>query len=163
MQKKFLYPMNVVAKDVISGFEGVIIARSAHLFGCAQYGLAPRELASDGSTKNTEYFDEARIEIIDNSNAVYGNDNFENIFAISLGSEVQDKVTNFTGKVVVAIEYLHNCNQYYIQPSVDKEGKPRDGIWCDEGRLVIVGKGVSPEEVSVSKRGSVFSRDLPRR
>lgn len=55
MENKFKYPMNVVAKDSVSGFEGVIIARNAHLFGCAQYGLAPQELSSDGSPKRTEF------------------------------------------------------------------------------------------------------------
>lgn len=51
MQKQFKFPMNVTAKDSISGFEGVIIARNAHLFGCAQYGIAPQELSSDGTPK----------------------------------------------------------------------------------------------------------------
>lgn len=162
MQNKFKYPMNVVAKDSISGFQGVIIARNAHLFGCAQYGLAPQELGSDGSPRKTEYFDESRIEIIDESNATHGENEYDDIFSIPLGTEVQDKVSGFQGKVLVVIENLHNCNQYYVEPPVDKDGKPRDGQWFDEGRLEVTGKGISPEEVAAPKRGSVFSRDLPR-
>ncbi len=69
MQTKFKYLLNVIAKDSVSSFEGVLIARNAHLFGCAQYGLAPKELASDGSPRKTEYFDESRIEILDAANA----------------------------------------------------------------------------------------------
>jgi hypothetical protein len=161
MQNKFKYPMNVVAKDTVSGFEGIIIARSAHLFGCAQYGLAPQDLASDGTTKKTEYFDESRIEILDEVNAVIGDNEYKDIFAIPLGTEVKDKVSNFQGKVLVIIENLHNCNQYYVEPPVDKDGKPQDGQWFDEGRLEFVSKGIAPEEVAAPKRGSVFSRDLP--
>ncbi|TVY09911.1 hypothetical protein [Paenibacillus cremeus] len=162
MQTKFNYPMNVVAKDSVSGFEGIIIARNAHLFGCAQYGIAPQELASDGTPKKTEYFDESRIEIVDDSKAVHGEDEYQKIYAIPLGTEVQDKVSGFRGKVLVVIENLHNCNQYWVEPPVDKDGKPRDGQWYDEGRLSVVGKGIAPEEVAAPKRGSVFSRDLPR-
>lgn len=163
MQTKFKYPMNVVAKDSISGFEGVVIARNAHLFGCAQYGLAPKELGSDGSPRKTEYFDESRIEILDNSKAVEGSNDYQDIYLIPLGTEVKDKVSSFQGKVLMVIENLHNCNQYYVEPPVDKDGKPRDGQFFDEGRLTVVGKGIAPEEVAAPKRGSVFSRDLPKR
>jgi len=162
MQTKFKYPMNAIAKDSISGFEGIIIARNAHLFGCAQYGLAPQELSSDGSPRKTEYFDESRIKILDATNAADGDDEYEDIFTISMGTEVEDKVSGFQGKVLMVIEYLHNCSHYYVEPPVDKEGKPRDGQYFDEGRLVVISKGIAPEEVSTVKRGSVFTRDLPR-
>lgn len=159
---KFKYPMNALAKDTITGFEGIVINRSAHLFGCSQYGLAPKELSADGSPRNTEHFDEARIELIDTSKAVYGEDGFDKIFTVPLGTEVKDKVSEFQGKALVVVENLHNCNQYYVEQPVDKDGKKQDGNWFDEGRLSIVGKGISPEEVAAPKRGSVFSRDLPR-
>lgn len=162
MQTQFKYPMNVIAKDTISGFQGVIIARNAHLFGCAQYGLAPQELASDGSPRKTEYFDESRIEIVDETNAVKGEDQYALIFDVPLGTEVKDKVSGFQGKVLVVLEQLHNCSNYYVEPPVDNDGKPRDGMWFDEGRLVVISKGIAPEEVAAPKRGSVFSRDLPR-
>lgn len=162
MQTNFKYPMNAIAKDKVSGFQGVIIGRNAHLFGCAQYGLAPQELSSDGSPRQTEFFDEARIEIIDDTKAVYGEDNYDKIFSVSLGSEVEDKVSNFRGKVLLIVEYLHNCSQYFIEPPVDKDGKPQEGRWFDEGRLMVKGEGIKPEEVAAPKRGSVFSRDLPR-
>lgn len=162
MQTKFKYPMNVVAKDTVSGYQGVIIARNAHLFGCAQYGLAPQELSSDGSPRKTEFFDETRIEVLDKSEEVFGEDDYNKIFTIPLGTEVEDKVSNFKGKVLVIIEYLHNCNNYYVEPPVDKEGKVREGHWFDEGRLTVIGKGITPESVAAPKRGSVFNRDLPR-
>ncbi|OPH62186.1 hypothetical protein BC351_00635 [Paenibacillus ferrarius] len=80
-----------------------------------------------------------------------------------LGSEVKDKVSGFQGKALVIMENLHNCNQYYCEPAVDKCGKPQDGQWFDEGRLAFVSKGITPEEVAAPKRGAVFSRDLPRK
>lgn len=161
MTSTFKYPMNIVAKDTVSGFQGVVISRTAHLFGCAQYGLAPQELSADGSPRTTEYFDESRIEVIDDSNAVEGEKDFDKIFAVPLGSEVQDKVSNFKGKVLVIAESLHNCSQYYVEAPVDEKGVPAGGHFYDEGRLDIIGQGIKPEEVAAPKRGSVFSRDLP--
>lgn len=161
MTNEFKHPMNVVAKDTVSGFQGLIIMRTAHLFGCAQYGLAPQELSSDGTPQRTQYFDEARIEILDNSKAAEGPTRYNQIFSISLGTEVKDKVSNFQGKVLVISESLHNCSQYYVEPPVDDKGKPSPGEWFDEGRLDVVGQGIDPEDVAAPKRGSVFSRDLP--
>ena len=163
MQTKFKHSVNAIAKDKVSGFQGTIIARNAHLFGCAQYGLAPQELGTDGSPKQTEFFDEARIEILDNKNAVHSEDEYKGIFTIPLGTEVIDKVSEFQGKILMVVEYLHNCSSYYVEPKVDKDGKPREGQFFDEGRLDVIGKGIMPEEVASPKRGSVFSRDLPNR
>lgn len=50
------------AKDKITGFEGIIVARISYLFGCDQYGIAPK--AQNGKCEDTNYFDEGRIEII---------------------------------------------------------------------------------------------------
>lgn len=161
MQTKFKYPLNAVAKDIITGFTGIIVNRTAHLFGCSQYGLAPQELSADGSPRNTEHFDEARIEIVDDSNAIYGDDEFNSIFSIPLGTEVRDKVSEYQGKVLVNVENTHNCNQYYVELPIDKDGKMQGGAWFDEGRLSVIGEGIKPEEVAAPKRGSVFSRDLP--
>lgn len=50
------------AKDKVTGFTGIIIGRIEYLFGCNQYGLAPE--ASEGVVKDTNWFDEGRIEVI---------------------------------------------------------------------------------------------------
>lgn len=48
-------------KDKVTGFEGIIVSRINYLFGCTQYGIAPK--AKDGKLGDTMYFDEGRIEI----------------------------------------------------------------------------------------------------
>lgn len=53
------------AKDKITGFQGIITAKVEYLFGCNQYGLTPK-VKEDGTTKDTQYFDEGRIEVIGN-------------------------------------------------------------------------------------------------
>jgi hypothetical protein len=51
-----------VARDKVTGFEGVIIAKGIFLFGCNTYTLTPK--AKDGEIKDSKTFDEGRIEII---------------------------------------------------------------------------------------------------
>jgi hypothetical protein len=52
-------------KDKITGFQGIITARVEYLYGCNQYGLAPK-VGEDGTVKGTEFFDEGRIEVVGN-------------------------------------------------------------------------------------------------
>jgi hypothetical protein len=52
------------ARDKVTGFTGIIIGRIEYLFGCNQYGLAPEVV--NGEIKDTNWFDEGRIEVIGN-------------------------------------------------------------------------------------------------
>jgi hypothetical protein len=51
------------AKDIITGFEGIITSKHIYLTGCTQYGLQPK-IDKDGKVSDINYFDEGRIEII---------------------------------------------------------------------------------------------------
>ena len=49
------------ARDKVTGFDGIIVGKINYLFGCGQYGIAPK--SSDGKVNETNWFDEGRIEI----------------------------------------------------------------------------------------------------
>ena len=51
-----------LARDKVTGFEGIIVVKGVHLFGCNTYALAPK--VKDGKIEDSHSFDEARIEII---------------------------------------------------------------------------------------------------
>ena len=80
---------------------------------------------------------------------------------IELGQEGKDKVTGFKGIITGRAQYLYGCDQYNLVPSVGKDGKIGDAQWFDEGRIQIIGKGVSPASVRVEKNGGP-NRDMPR-
>ena len=82
----------------------------------------------------------------------------------NLGKEAKDKITGFQGIIVGRITYLFGCNQYGIAPQQwDKEkGKRPETEWFDEGRIAIVGEGISASEVSVEAPGADFNFDAPR-
>lgn len=60
----FRWPLGSKAKDKLTGFTGVIGARSQHITGCDTYGLCP-EVDKDGKTRDWGWFDEGRIEMLD--------------------------------------------------------------------------------------------------
>lgn len=51
--------------DVISGFEGIAIARAQYLYGCVQVCLAPEELDKDEKPREAVWFDEQRLHVLE--------------------------------------------------------------------------------------------------
>jgi len=66
-----------------------------------------------------------------------------------LGKMVRDKVTGFTGIAVVKGIHLFGCNTYSLSP-LAKDGKLEESHGFDEGRLEIIGPGITAEEVKSS-------------
>lgn len=60
----FKHKLGLEAKDKISGFAGIIVARIEHLTGCNVYWLAPTKLTTEGKKQESEAFDEERLKII---------------------------------------------------------------------------------------------------
>ena len=55
--------LGVLAKDKITGFEGIITAKIEYLTGCDQYCLSPK-IDKDGKIPEGAYFDGARLEFV---------------------------------------------------------------------------------------------------
>ena len=79
---------------------------------------------------------------------------------IELVRKGRDKVTGFEGIVTARVTYLTGCDQYALAPPA-AEGKILDSCYFDEGRIEIVGKGITQKEVASEKRGGP-NRDCPR-
>lgn len=75
-------------------------------------------------------------------------------FQFELGKQARDKITGFKGIIVGRSEFIFGCNRYGLSPKVGKDGRYMESEWFDEGRIVIIGKGVSPETVKVKKPGA---------
>tara|TARA_R110002126_G_scaffold110951_3_gene248693 strand:+ start:1001 stop:1255 length:255 start_codon:yes stop_codon:yes gene_type:complete len=72
---------------------------------------------------------------------------------IELGQSAKCKITGFEGIIIARSIWLTGCDQYCIKPKVDKEGKANEGLWVDEGAVVIIGPGINSEEVKSKKPG----------
>lgn len=81
-----------------------------------------------------------------------------------LGKLAKDKVTGFEGIIIGKIEYLFGCNQYGLASQKYNEDKKErtPTEWFDEGRIIILGAGITAEEVAApSGNGGELNRDTP--
>lgn len=84
----------------------------------------------------------------------------EHKFELDLGLKVKDKITGFTGIITGRIQHITGCDQYCINPQrIKDDGEPSKSCWFDEGRLEILGKGISEEYIE-SKSGKGPCCDL---
>lgn len=56
-------PLGRLARDVVSGFEGIIECRSEWLNGCFRIQLAPK-VDKDGKLRDSSCFDAEQIEVL---------------------------------------------------------------------------------------------------
>ncbi len=52
------------AKDVISGFTGIVTGRAEYLTGCTQFVVSAQKLDKDGKLPGAEWFDESRLMVV---------------------------------------------------------------------------------------------------
>jgi hypothetical protein len=80
---------------------------------------------------------------------------------VKLGDKAKDVVTGLEGIVISTSQALFGCDRVYIQPSVDKDGKQRDGFWVDIDSVKIVKVGAVKGHVErkpSEKTGGPMSR-----
>jgi hypothetical protein len=65
----YLHELGKVARDKITGFQGVITSRCEFLTGCNRYCVQPQNL-HEGKPLDSIYFDEAQIEIVEDAKGV---------------------------------------------------------------------------------------------
>lgn len=60
---EFKFELGATLRDVISGFTGVVMARTEYFTGCDHYGLCPREL-KDGKPVDWQWIDATQLELV---------------------------------------------------------------------------------------------------
>ena len=51
-----------IVTDRISGYEGIVIARTEWLYGCTGIGVQSTGLKDDGTKRDTQWFDEPSLD-----------------------------------------------------------------------------------------------------
>ena len=59
----FKYNLGDKVEDVVTGFKGILIARTQWLNNCNTYSLQPRKLV-DGSPQKSQVFDEPQLKLV---------------------------------------------------------------------------------------------------
>lgn len=72
---------------------------------------------------------------------------------VELGDRVKDPVTGYSGIAHAITVWLNGCIRVAVQPEkLDKDGKPKDDRYFDQGALVVLKKAVhSPLTLTVAQ------------
>ena len=155
------------AKDLISGFEGIVVGRSEWLAGCPTLTIQP-EKSKGNSLPDAKTFDEPGCELLKSGvrNRVIL---AQAPVTLNLGDRVRDRITKFEGIVTGKTEWLMGCNRVCIQPEKLKDGKPVDRLSFDEilcvllKRAVINSDGTSGVKVPAKKSSTGGPQPEPTR
>lgn len=73
---------------------------------------------------------------------------------IELGQKAKDKITGFEGILTARHQYITGCDQYQLSPDgLDEDGKLKEMYSFDEGRIEILGPGITKKDVESDKPG----------
>ena len=82
---------------------------------------------------------------------------------VTLGDQVKDEVSGFSGIAIASHEYMQGCIRISVQPKVDKEGKLPEQQTFDEPQLVIIKSGAAPpHKAATAKLSGGPEKYMPR-
>lgn len=110
-----------IAKDSVTGFQGVVIGRSTYLYNVDRLVIQPREL-KEGKRASSQSFDEPGLIYVSVSDVDIqkpATDDF------SVGDVVREKVTGFEGIITTRTQWISGCYTISVQPQgLNKDGEP---------------------------------------
>lgn len=139
-----------IAKDTITGYEGVVIAYATYLSNCPRWTLRARE-TKDGLPIKAQSFDAPRVEFVGKSEIVVLPPARPRV-QVGLGDKVRDLISGVKGIAITHIIYTDGCSHVAVQPQELKDGIPVDSVWIDEKDLAI-DEVANPKPVAVKTGG----------
>lgn len=131
-------PINLgdVARDTVTSFEGVAIARSTCIHNCPRWTLQPRE-KKDGKPIESRSFDEPAVVFVAKTKlaAIPCTRPAE---PVELGDTVRDEISGLKGIVTSITEFLAGCVRIGVNPGELKDGVPVGESYFDEVHLSVV-------------------------
>jgi hypothetical protein len=124
-----------LAKDVITGFTGIVKAISKYQHNCERVGIQPCEL-KDGKPIDTIFFDGPGVEVIEKEKIV--NTIYVKPMIFGFGDLVADTVTDFKGTVTAYCQWINGCTRVGVQSAKLKDGNPVDEHWLPMGQLKLI-------------------------
>lgn len=131
-----------IAKDTITGFQGVVTARTTWLSNVDRLTINPQTV-KDGKPVESRGFDETQCERV-------GKGNVEVIPVersrdrVAPGDTVRHQLSGLEGVVTAVTVWLEGCCIIQVQPRELKDGLPVDPSGFDERMLSLVAKKNPP-------------------
>jgi len=126
-----------IAKETVTGFTGIVVARTIWLSNCDQLTIQPQGLDKEGKPHQTRTFDEPRVVFVKKGKVPTvpcGPPNCE------VGDEVRDGLTGLVGIVTQVSIWNEGCIIVSVQPQGLKDGQPLPSASFDDRKLVVTKK-----------------------
>ena len=124
--------LGMIAKDIITGFAGVVIIKTNYLSSVDRLSLQPRDL-KEGKVRDSEDFDITQLEVTFKEKVIEAQTTEQKIF---LGQNVICEVSGFKGTVFAVANFINGCRRIGVSPGTTKEFKIENN-WIDEGNLIV--------------------------
>ena len=141
-------------KDVVTGVEGLVIAKIIWLFGCNKYILLSYDEKNSKEIRTT--IDEKRLKRIEPKSEEFIIEENEGRQTDFFGKLCCDKVSGYKGICIGRLINAFGSDQYCLTPQVNKNNKKRgsDEVF-DEGRLTVIREVIKNEEVLSERKGGM--------
>lgn len=140
-----------VVRCRITGYQGVVLARTDWMNNCPRLTVQAREV-KDGKPVDACAFDEPDLDFVEASS-------LEIIpparpkRPLELGDTAKDRVTGLEGIVVAITTWLNGCSRVNIKPrTLDKEGRPVESSTFDEKDVLLL-VAANPKPPKVTRTG----------
>lgn len=148
-----------IAKDKITGFQGVVTGRSRYLTNIDRWTLQP-QVIKDGKAVESQTFDENRVEFVAHTKLRITPVNY-GAEPVALGDTVKLHITGIKGVVTTITEWSEGCVVLAVQPRELHEGKVVDAVGVDARSVDIIKRAKPKVEPARAKTGG--PRPEPRR
>ena len=129
-----------LAKDELTGFEGVVIGRTFWLTNCDRLTLQPRTLTKDGEPQKPVSFDIMHCKRLKKSVVPVVEKLWDTKSEIALGDTARDSITGFEGTVIARTIWIASADNILIQPAGLKDSQPHEPKWFNPTHLTLVKK-----------------------
>lgn len=143
-------PMGYMARDVLTGFSGVIDHMALYESGCRRLSLQPK-MKEDGTVPDGRFVDEFQVELLSEKPLLEPAEFQEPQF--SFGQKVRMKAANQTGVITGRAYYLNGCLRYEVTMEANKDGMVRERWQYAEALEAVTEK--KPESSAPRKTGGV--------
>ena len=120
-------------RDVVTGFEGIVVCRADYLHGCTRIDVQP-VIYKDGKVPDSVSFDEPQLKITKKTLVMRAKKPKQ---LIKLGQKIVDPVSGFEGVTIGRAVYLNGCARICVIPKHVDGKEYRNGTWFDEPQVKI--------------------------
>ena len=137
--------MGDIAKDDLTGFEGVVIGRTHWLSNCDRLTLQPQSLDKEGQPAKSNSFDITHCQLVKKGAVHVTPPQGDMHPELALGDTAKDTITGFEGVITARSKWMSACDRLVLQPTnLKDDGQPKESHGFDATSCVLVSKKDPP-------------------